>query len=381
MLRIAFVLKRKASVNIVFKQPFKSDAIARIENVPSIFFFLFPSIFISKHFIQEECSGFKLPKRTLLTLHPSQMVSKGQSTYDISGATRLRFSPWDENHPIHVFLHKIKGRPLFPANSRGVLYYHTDPTLPPIAGEVRFRLCDTVDNFERGSDLHILGTPWSLTLMRIAYTPNLIGLRKLLLKEGLVDMQVMADISKFPNLDKLDDRLTLFRLSQPFPVDLTIHELTLKFVTRNVIHRVNFPNLFTDRRLGHSMPLYSGMGHSNLLDEHNRFTGQIGIMNARFELSDLPDHRTTGPTLVLRFLDYLTRVEPLLPGYEGGLLYPKPGYLLQRRPRLHLQPKVWSYPLNARRYGAVLGDFITTTGQSLLCLHVRFIQHSGAGSC
>ena len=94
-------------------------------------------------------------------------------------------------------------------------------------------------------------------------------------------------------------------------------------------------------------------------------------MRVRFELSHLPEHKS-GPTLVLRFLDYISRIERLLPDYEGILLFPKPGDLLQRRPRLHLQPKVWTYPLNERKYGTVLKDFVTTTGQGFLCLDDNF---------
>jgi len=56
-------------------------------------------------------------------------------------------------------------------------------------------------------------------------------------------------------------------------------------------------------------------------------------MKARFELSHLPEHKTSAPTLVLRFLEYISRIERLLPDYEGSLLYPEPGHLLQRRAR------------------------------------------------
>lgn len=177
--------------------------------------------------------------------------------------TRLRFSFRGENNPIPLYRHSIKGRPFFPKNTRGALYYHTDPTLPPIAGEIRFRLCDTIENFEHGSDLHILGMPWSLPLTRIAYNSSLIGLRKLLVKEGLVDSQLMTDISKLPNLDRQDDRLTLFHLSHPFLVDLTVTDLNLTLVTRSALHKIRFQNLFTDRRSGYPLPLYTGKCHES----------------------------------------------------------------------------------------------------------------------
>ena len=86
-------------------------------------------------------------------------------------------------------------------------------------------------------------------------------------------------------------------------------------------------------------------------------------MKARLEASDLPEHRTSGPVLVLRFLKPVTEIEDISPGFQGGLIYPKPDALLQRRPRLHSQPKLWTYPLNKRRHGAVLKDFIAATSQ------------------
>jgi hypothetical protein len=322
---------------------------------------------VDQGFIQEGC---REPKRALITLNPSQMISKGQKICDFSGATRLRFSFLGKNYPVPAYPHKFKRKPVFPENSRGVLYYHSDSDLPSIAGEVRFRLCDTVENFDRGSDLHILGTPWSLSLPRIAYTPAFMGLRELLVKEGLVDDQTMTDLSSLPHIDRLDDRSMIFYPSQPFHLDLSIHELILHLVTRNAVQYVRFPNLFTERQSGQSLQLYNGKSHITLNVTHNLFAEQLGIMRARFELSNLPEHRTSGPTLVLRFLDCLTKLEPQLPGYEAHMVYPRPGHLFQKRPRLYSQPKVWSYPLNKRRYGAVLKDFFAITGQSFRSLNV-----------
>lgn len=251
--RIGFLCKRKSILNAVRIQVFKRP-LTTVEDELSM-----SSVpHIAQDFIQEGYRESKRPQRTIKSLHPAKMVSMGQSTYDISEATRLRFSFRDENHPVRVFLHTIQGRPSFPNNTRGVLYYHTDPSLPSIAGEVRFRLCDTIENFERGSDLHIRGEPWSLMLAHIAFTPNFIGLRKLLVKEGLVDTQMMSDISKLPNLDKLDNRLVLFHLSQPFYVDLASHTLVLTLLTRTSVQKIKLPYIFVDRRLGRTLPLYTG---------------------------------------------------------------------------------------------------------------------------
>jgi hypothetical protein len=95
-------------------------------------------------------------------------------------------------------------------------------------------------------------------------------------------------------------------------------------------------------------------------------------MTVRFELSQLPEHERFGPAVVLRFLGYTSEAKRLLPSYESHLLHPMPGDLLHRLPRLYLQPKVWCYPLNKRRYGPILKDFIATTGQNLFFLDVHF---------
>jgi hypothetical protein len=86
-----------------------------------------------------------------------------------------------------------------------------------------------------------------------------------------------------------------------------------------------------------------------------------GLIQVRFELSNLAQHRRLGPTLVLRFLDFLTQMKPLIPGYDGCVVEPKPGQFLQRRSRLLAQPKVWAYPLNKRTFGPAIKNFITAT--------------------
>jgi hypothetical protein len=52
-------------------------------------------------------------------------------------------------------------------------------------------------------------------------------------------------------------------------------------------------------------------------------------------------------------------MKPLIPGYDGYVVEPKPGQFLQRRSRLLAQPKVWAYPLNKRTFGPAIKIFIT----------------------
>lgn len=197
-------------------------------------------------------------KRLVLTLDPSKMLSMKQSICNISSGTRLRFATSNGEGTLRIFLQRINGSPVFPEDTRGVLYYHCNPTLPPIAGEVRFRICENLENFDQGSDLHVLNRPWSLSLLRIVHTPNFAGLRRMLLDEGLVDAELVSDVSRLPA--KLQDRLILFHLSQPFVLDLTQYQLEPNLVTRYSSQKVRFPNLFTERKQIRqtSMSLYSG---------------------------------------------------------------------------------------------------------------------------
>ena len=194
-------------------------------------------------------------KRQVLTLDPSKMVSLKQNICDISLGTRLRFSTSNVETTPRIHLQRIDGCPVFPEDTRGVLYYHNNPTLPPIAGEVRFRICDSLEDFDRGSDLHVLKRPWSLSLLRIVHTPNFATLRQMLLHEGLVDTQLMSDVSRLPA--KMQDRLLLFHISQPFVLDLAQCQLEPNLVTRHSCEKVKFPNLFTDRRQVQTL-LYTG---------------------------------------------------------------------------------------------------------------------------
>jgi hypothetical protein len=56
----------------------------------------------------------------------------------------------------------------------------------------------------------------------------------------------------------------------------------------------------------------------------------VGTIKAQFELSNLPEHKKLGPTLVVRVLDV---GDPIAahPRYEGVPPVPVPGTLLQRK--------------------------------------------------
>lgn len=200
-------------------------------------------------------SKHKYQRRVLQSLNPCTFAFRRQNTFDISHATRLRFRQTGQSS-IHIYPQSIRGRPVFPEGTRGVLYYHVDPLLPAVAGEVRFRICDTLGGFDQGSDLRIHKLPWTVSLPRIALVDEYAPLRKLLLQERLVDSQLMSELPQFPTLHC--DQSMLFYIGQPFIADLGAHWLQVHLVADKNIRTVKFSNLFTDRRNPNQPIIYDG---------------------------------------------------------------------------------------------------------------------------
>ncbi|KAF5342649.1 hypothetical protein D9611_002025 [Ephemerocybe angulata] len=83
----------------------------------------------------------------------------------------------------------------FPPNSRGFLYYHSRPGLPPGAGEIRFRVVDSrsashsaADLFANGRDLldHTGHRPWRIHMLQLYAARDYDPVRRLLLSNGLI---------------------------------------------------------------------------------------------------------------------------------------------------------------------------------------------------
>src|SRR4051812_26499937 len=88
------------------------------------------------------------------------------------------------------------GSPIpFPPNTRGFFYYHRDPALPPIAGQLRFRLTPKRDpaSFAEGTDL--LRTdfrPWGRSLLIMAAQRGYALILARLLEDGLIDSELLG---------------------------------------------------------------------------------------------------------------------------------------------------------------------------------------------
>ena len=176
------------------------------------------------------------------------MRSKGQRIIDVSSTTLAPIScRWGPTRLLFAFDH---GR--FPDGSRGVLYYHLDPTLPPISGSVRFRLCENPNAFHRGSDLLISpGRPWHIPLFTICRINIYRPLLEMLLDEGLVDRSVVTDVQAHEVAPR-NAASALFALHQPLSLSLSLKNLHIWLVTRKTCHIFKFPLFypFSDVKVG-----------------------------------------------------------------------------------------------------------------------------------
>lgn len=143
---------------------------------------------------------------------------------------------------------------------RGVLYYYQDPSLSDLAGEVRFRYCNDVSEFDKGEDHK--DSPlrtWRIPLHDIARFERHMPLRQLLIEDELVSEDVMDDLA---DLTALREGAWLYRLDQPFVFELSKPRLEVTFVTRRSATPCCFENLHRDGRVratkGRPVAVYSG---------------------------------------------------------------------------------------------------------------------------
>ncbi|KAF6755446.1 hypothetical protein DFP72DRAFT_341279 [Ephemerocybe angulata] len=181
-------------------------------------------------------------KRIVSNLDPSCL--KMSDIVDLSGAgqpsVRCGGGPATQLH-----YHYVRGSHYtpFPPNSRGFLYYHSRPGLPPGAGEIRFRVVDSglaVSHsapglFANGRDLleHSGYKPWHIHMLQLYTTRNYDPIRQLLLFQGLIgaarDRETEQRVSA-ANLDKVGGSTILDTISDTFVMQLPIQTLKLSII-------------------------------------------------------------------------------------------------------------------------------------------------------
>lgn len=296
--------------------------------------------------------------RTIETLDPKKMVSVGQKVCDISGMTGARFHIPSEGSTVGIPYDSTKMTWLrFPPGTVGVPYFHQPPDQSLLTGGVRIRLCSDVARFNEGEDSKLkFGQPWHVHLYGIARRKRWKGLLRMLLKESLVDEQVIADLRKLPFLQ--GNINFHYELEQPFILDMEHPTIARTFIDRSKIHHFRW-NVLWDvfKPYGEGVP-YTGKSPKNSDLYLLLKCLFVGCLLVRLELSG---PQTLKQGLVLRILDVLAPVQCLRPEHDF-LEPPVPGELLmtstkpKRHPRRR-EPKPLFYSLTTRQDGKDIAEF------------------------
>ena len=195
------------------------------------------------------------PQPPISTLHPDRL--KNNDFLDVSGIERKYIlTKWGRtDFRNHRDLEGTDYTP-FPPGSHGFLYYYTDPNLPAVAGEVRFRLTanNEPSSFNSGRDLlRPYGLPWAISLLNISHVKYRDPLKRQLLEDGLVDPRVMQRCERLFRNTKwnIAPHIILYSLHQPFVVDMGAASFDVGVVTNDSesIHRCSIRAVFrVDRR-------------------------------------------------------------------------------------------------------------------------------------
>ncbi|KAJ7278331.1 hypothetical protein C8J57DRAFT_1713199 [Mycena rebaudengoi] len=291
--------------------------------------------------------GSKL-RREISSLDPAllQPADFVDMSHHSSFAVSFIYSGAGDGSPLTYAQLEAKKKP-FPVDSRGFLYYHSDPNHSPLAGSVRLRT--TTDNapssFDHGQDLLTpAGMPWKITVPQIAARKMYARLCDQLLREGMVtDALLSRSRTIFGDRSNTHPDLTVFGLHHPFLVNFQM-SLCLAIVGPTAVHAVQL-KVFAEW-------VVSRTRRQRLFP----FTG-TGV--ACFERSTLPEHANKY-VLVLRILKILEPVTCTIQDYTGRVGWPKEGELLMVSNRNGPQ-RPWSYDVDRNTLtGAALRNLIDT---------------------
>lgn len=204
--------------------------------------------------------------RIIKTLDPKKMDSAGQEVYDISGNKTASFHIPSEGKTIWINYGFQVQRRQFPPDTVGVLYYHQPLDQPLLTGGIRIRLCPAVALFDEGEDLKLkYDQPWHIHLCNIAKFKIWKGLDQMLLKESLVNEQVLVDLRKLP---LSGGRAHLhYSLEQPFILDMEHPSISRTFINQSMIYRFEWNpiwDLFKHPKVDHDIP-YTGKSSRNAI--------------------------------------------------------------------------------------------------------------------
>ncbi|KAF6755444.1 hypothetical protein DFP72DRAFT_341254 [Ephemerocybe angulata] len=323
-------------------------------------------------------------KRIVSNLDPNCL--KMSDIVDLSGTVQpsVRFGGGSGTR---LHYHYVRGSHYtpFPPNSRGFLYYHSRPGLPPGAGEIRLRVADSglalspADLFASGRDLwdDAGHRPWRMHMLQLYTTRNYDPIRQLLLSQGLIDAAQDRETEQRVSVSSVKPGAwnILDTISDTFVIQLPIQTLNLAFIHDECIVPA-FEAAWALRWRERPETVEGSDAHWRLYQELTQMCF-LGSALVRFELKKAEANnmfyrvKEGEVVLVLRVVELLDQASP--DGVPFRL--PEGGDLIQTRsPRFY-----WFMHLDqARKYGIItpsslkkleelyLGDN-TSTGKSPPC--------------
>ncbi|KAK6974619.1 hypothetical protein R3P38DRAFT_3239278 [Favolaschia claudopus] len=268
--------------------------------------------------------------RMLSTLHPKYLTTADFTIISNSRYPVISFPPNTLSVVLRFFKKDGVCQP-FPPNTRGFFYYNVPAEgLPAMAGGLRFRITPTgrPSSFNDGHDLLLDGLPWELPFTTIAYGTG----RKVILREHLINegFFTQADVDKYcaimPVKKRLDHKITIYRLGQPFPVHFQ-QGLHLWIAGEKEFKPWVYGYMFTDCRMQY----------------RPRVRPYTGSALARFELSTLPEHADSR-TVIMRIVKMLNPPICVDASYDGHLPVPAEGEIFRRSVSKGSKPRIqpWS---------------------------------------
>ncbi|TFY75134.1 hypothetical protein EWM64_g8878 [Hericium alpestre] len=221
--------------------------------------------------------GTKPRRCTITTLDPAQLDSS--CFLDLSGATNLYI--YDHAAPEAprvlrvIYTTTISGQHKFPPDTHGFLYFHPDAH-NPLQSQIRFRVTrdrNPTRSFSSGHDLtYGSGFTWHIPLVIAAKNPNL---RDLLVRDGLIDDVLLAELQARPPSDLDSHRLkrAMSVLDQPFILDFTNRTLSLVVRVAGQVRRYYIYGPLTCYQAKGAFPVH-----------------EAGSALCRLERSTLPQH-------------------------------------------------------------------------------------------
>jgi hypothetical protein len=191
----------------------------------------------------------------VVTLNPENMAAAGQQILDISQKTKLLLDIQGKCTRLFYsqpFISTTKSNNPFPKGTRGVLYYHSPPPdRPEVSGALRFRVCNSLAEFDQGTDLETpSGSAWGPSLYALVSAASRNFVVNALVRDKCVDASLVKDLQfasrSTSSRHHLVDKYILYDISDPFDIELGGPLYQLLLVARHRVGYVDLRGAFRD---------------------------------------------------------------------------------------------------------------------------------------